>query len=134
MYKRQSQRYHFVSLGLAIPLPTGASKARRRALEREKEAEETEARQRQRQLDADLANAKRRYATALAKYAYYTNEAMPTAERMLKAAKAGYQAGETGYVEYLYAIQAVTDTRIELLTSVKEVDAALIDTLALMGK
>ena len=133
-YVGTSQRYHFVSLGLAIPLPTGASKARRRALEREKEAEETEARQRQRQLDADLANAKRRYATALAKYAYYTNEAMPTAERMLKAAKAGYQAGETGYVEYLYAIQAVTDTRIELLTSVKEVDAALIDTLALMGK
>jgi cobalt-zinc-cadmium resistance protein CzcA len=88
---------------VSIPLTFGATKARMQALEYEKQVAETNAKMQQKQLTAQLENAFSQYQQDIQQYDYYTNQALPNAEKIVKAAQLGYKTGEISYVEYLFA-------------------------------
>jgi cobalt-zinc-cadmium resistance protein CzcA len=64
------------------------------ALEYDKQVAETNARMQKKQLTTQLENAFSQYQQDIQQYDYYTNQALPNAEKIVKAAQLGYKTGE----------------------------------------
>lgn len=119
-------RFNSFSVGVAIPLTFGATKARMKALEYEKQAAETNAKMQEKQLSAQLENAFGQYQQDVQQYDYYVGQAIPNAEKIVKAAQLGYKTGEISYVEYLFALQTATNIQLKYLESIQQVNQSVV--------
>ncbi|WP_223608896.1 CusA/CzcA family heavy metal efflux RND transporter [Chryseobacterium sp. OSA05B] len=127
-------RFNSFSVGVAIPLTFGATKARMQSLEYEKYAAETNAKMQQKQLSTQLENAFGQYQQDIQQYEYYVNQAIPNAEKIVKAAQLGYKTGEISYVEYLFALQTATNIQLKYLESIQQVNQSVVTINSIINK
>lgn len=127
-------RFSSLSLGVAIPLTFGAAKARIQSWEYQKQAAEINARHQEKQLLAQWENAFNQYKQDLQQYEYYTSQAVPNADKIVKAAQLGYTTGEISYVEYLFALQTATNIQLKYLESIQQVNQSVIIINSLINK
>jgi len=127
-------RFNSFSLGVAIPLTFGATKARMKSLEYEKQAAEANARMMKQQLSAQLENALSQYQQDIQQYEYYTQQAVPNADKIVKAAQLGYKTGEISYVEYLFALQTATNIQLKYLESIQQVNQSVVTINSIINK
>ncbi|AZA78987.1 CusA/CzcA family heavy metal efflux RND transporter [Chryseobacterium sp. G0186] len=128
------KRFQSATVGVAIPLTFGATKARMQALEYEKQVAETNARMQKKQLTAQLENAFNQYQQDIQQYDYYNNQALPNAEKIVKAAQLGYKTGEISYVEYLFALQTATNIQLKYLESIQQVNQSVVTINSIINK
>jgi len=133
-YYGTGNRFSSVSVGVAIPLTFGATKARIKSLELQEQVEESNVKFQQQQLEAQLKNSLSQYQQDLQQYEYYLNQAVPNAERIVKAAQLGYKTGEISYVEYLFALQTATDIELKYLQSIQQVNQTVININSLINQ
>lgn len=127
-------RFSSLSLGVAIPLTFGATKARIQSWEYQKQAAEINARHQEKQLLAQWENAFNQYKQDLQQYEYYVSQAVPNADKIVKAAQLGYRTGEISYVEYLFALQTATNIQLKYLESIQQVNQSVIIINSLINK
>jgi cobalt-zinc-cadmium resistance protein CzcA len=127
-------RFNSVTLGIAIPLTFGATKARMKSLEYQKQVAEINAKQQQKQLSVQLENMFNQYEQDVQRYDYYTNQAIPNAEKIVKAAQLGYKTGEISYMEYLFALQTATNIQLKYLESIQQVNESVIIINSIINK
>ncbi len=127
-------RFSSVTLGVAIPLSSRAAKARIQSWEYQKQTAEINAKQRQKQLAAQLENALNQYKQDIQQYDYYISQAVPNAEKMVKASQLGYKTGEISYVEYLFALQTATNIQLKYLESIQQVNESVITINSLINQ
>ncbi|MGO4708344.1 CusA/CzcA family heavy metal efflux RND transporter [Chryseobacterium sp. 2TAF14] len=133
-YYNAGNRFSVANIGIAIPLTFGATKARIQSLEYQKQMAESNAKQQQKQLTAQLENALNQYQQDIQQYQYYVNQALPNAEKIVKAGQLGYKTGEISYVEYLFALQTATNIQLKYLESVQQVNQSVITINSLINK
>ncbi|HIC8643075.1 CusA/CzcA family heavy metal efflux RND transporter [Elizabethkingia meningoseptica] len=125
-YYGSSNRFNSFNVGISIPLTFGATKARIQSLEYQRQAAEVNAKLQQQQLAAQLENAMRQYRQDTEQYNYYTEQAIPNAEKITKAAQLGYRTGDISYVEYLFALQTATNIQLKYLESIQQVNQSVV--------
>lgn len=125
-YYGSSNRFNSFNVGISIPLTFGATKARIQSLEYQRQAAEVNAKLQQQQLTAQLENAIRQYRQDTEQYNYYTEQAIPNAEKITKAAQLGYRTGDISYVEYLFALQTATNIQLKYLESIQQVNQSVV--------
>lgn len=122
----KDKRFSYFNVGIAIPLTFGASNARIRSFRYQAAAAKAAAQNQQQllrtRMDQELAN----YTLVAARYRYLADEALPNAAKLLRAAQLGYQTGELSYIEYLTALQTVTDTELSHLQTINSVNQSVI--------
>lgn len=133
-YADAGTRFSSVNLGVSIPLTFGATKARIQSLDYEKQMVESNAKYQQQQISAQLSNAVSQYEQDIRQYEYYRNQAVPNAEKIVKAAQLGYRTGEISYVEYLFALQTATNIQLKSLESIQKVNESVININALTNQ
>lgn len=126
-YYNGLDRFTSVNLGVAIPLTFGATKAKIKALEYDKQAIQETANFQKQQLKIQLDNSINQYQQDWEQYEYYVNQAIPNAEKIVKAAQLGYKTGEISYVEYLFALQTATDIQLKYLESIQQVNQTVVN-------
>ncbi|WP_313361181.1 TolC family protein, partial [Empedobacter sp.] len=126
-YYNGLDRFTSVNLGVAIPLTFGATKAKIKALEYDKQAIQETANFQKQQLKIQLDNSVNQYQQDWEQYEYYVNQAIPNAEKIVKAAQLGYKTGEISYVEYLFALQTATDIQLKYLESIQQVNQTIVN-------
>ena len=132
-YADRSQRFHFVTVGLSIPLFT-ATHTKVKAYEYQRQAALEQAKQTEKQLNTRWINLWENYQLNLQKYQFYKDEALPEAQRIVKANQLGYSAGEISYVEYLYTLQTAVDTRLAFLESIEALNQKVIELQSLLNQ
>ncbi len=120
------KRFSYVNFGINIPLTSGASRARIRGLDYEAEAAKAEARNQSQLLESRVEQEFADYDLARERYRYLDEEALPNAEKLLQGAELGYRIGELSYIEYLNALQVVTDTELSHLQAIDAVNQSII--------
>ncbi len=123
-----------VNIGVAIPITFGATKAKIKALEYDKQAIQATANYQKQQLKVQLDNSVNQYQQDLDQYNYYVNQAIPNAEKIVKAAQLGYKSGEISYVEYLFALQTATDIQLKYLESIQQVNQTVVNINAIINQ
>ena len=132
-YADRSQRFHFATVGLSIPLFT-ATHNKVKAYEYQRQAALEQAKQTEKQLNTRWINLWESYQLNLQKYQFYKDEALPEAQRIIKANQLGYSAGEISYVEYLYTLQTAVDTRLAFLESIEALNQKVIELQSLLNQ
>ena len=132
-YTDRSKRFHFATIGLSVPIFT-ATRAKVKAYEYQKEAAIEAAQQTEKQLKTQWINLQEEYQLNLQKYQFYKQEALPEAERIIRANQLGYSAGEISYVEYLYTLQTAVDTRLAYLESIEALNQKVIEIQSLLNQ
>ena len=130
-YTDRSKRFHFATIGLSVPIFT-ATRAKVKAYKYQKEAAIEAAQQTEKQLKTQWINLQEEYQLNLQKYQFYKQEALPEAERIIRANQLGYSAGEISYVEYLYTLQTAVDTRLAYLESIEALNQKVIEIQSLL--
>jgi cobalt-zinc-cadmium resistance protein CzcA len=133
-YFDSGNRFHVANVGISIPLTIGATKARIQSLEYEKQMAESNAKLQQKQLTTQLENTFSQYNQDVLQYEYYINQALPNAEKIVKAGQLGYKTGEISYVEYLFALQTATNIQLKYLESIQQVNQSVITINYLINK
>ena len=127
------KRFHFVSIGLSLPIFT-ATRSKAKTYEHQRQAALEEAYQAEKELKTRWVNLQEEYQLYVQKYQFYKNEALPEAERIVKANQLGYSAGEISYVEYLYTLQTAVDTRLSYLESIEALNQKVIEIQSLLNQ
>lgn len=122
----RDMRFSYLNVGINIPLTFGASSARIRGLDYEAKAAQAEARNQAQLLEARVEQEFANYDLARERYRYLHEEALPNAEKLLQGAELGYRIGELSYIEYLNALQMVTDTELSHLQAIDAVNQSVI--------
>ncbi|MBK1894390.1 CusA/CzcA family heavy metal efflux RND transporter [Chryseobacterium paridis] len=134
VFYNSGNRFSSVTLGIAIPLTFGATKARIKSLEYQKQVAETNARYQKNQLATQLENAITQYQQDTQQYSYYIGQAIPNANKIVKAAQLGYKTGEITYVEYLFALQTATNIQLKYLESIQQVNQSVVTINSIINK
>lgn len=125
-YYNAGNRFSSVGLGIAVPLTFGAVKARIQSLDYEKQAAEANAEFQKKQLSVQLETLFSQYRQNMLQYEYYVQQALPNADKIVKAGQLGYKTGEISYVEYLFALQTAANIQLKYLESVQQVNQTVI--------
>ncbi|MDF2932057.1 MAG: CusA/CzcA family heavy metal efflux transporter [Chryseobacterium sp.] len=133
-YFDAGNRFHVANVGISIPLTFGATKARIQSWEYQKHLAESNAKLQQKQLVTQLENAFSQYNQDVLQYEYYVSQALPNAEKIVKAGQLGYKTGEISYVEYLFALQTATNIQLKYLESIQQVNQSVITINYLINK
>jgi cobalt-zinc-cadmium resistance protein CzcA len=133
-YYNAGDRFNVANIGVSIPLTFGATKARIQSLDYQKQIAESNAKLQQKQLTAQLENALSQYQQDVQQYEYYINQALPNAEKIVKAGQLGYRTGEISYVEYLFALQTATNIQLKYLESIQQVNQSVITINSLINQ
>ncbi|RMZ61075.1 CusA/CzcA family heavy metal efflux RND transporter [Chryseobacterium nematophagum] len=133
-YMNAGNRFNSATIGIAIPLTFGATKARIQSLEYQKQVVETNAKFQEQQLSTQLENIFSQYQQDIQQYDYYVNQALPNAEKIVKAAHLGYKTGEISYVEYLFALQTATNIQLKYLESIQQVNQSVVTINSIINK
>lgn len=133
-YYNAGNRFNVANIGVSIPLTFGATKARIQSLDYQKQIAESNAKLQQKQLTTQLENSLSQYQQDVQQYDYYVNQALPNAEKIVKAGQLGYKTGEISYVEYLFALQTATNIQLKYLESIQQVNQSVITINSLINK
>lgn len=133
-YYGVGNRFHVASIGVAIPLTFGATKAKIKSLEFKKMMAESNAKFQKQQLETQLENALNQYQLNVQQYEYYINQALPNADKIVKAGQLGYKTGETSYVEYLFALQTATSIQLKYLETIQQVNQSIVHINSLINQ
>lgn len=133
-YYNAGNRFNVANIGISIPLTFGATKARIQSLDYQKQMAESNAKLQQKQLAAQLDNVLNQYRQDILQYEYYVDQALPNAEKIVKAGQLGYKTGEISYVEYLFALQTATNIQLKYLESIQQVNQSVININSLINK
>lgn len=133
-YFNSGNRFNFVNLGVAIPLTFGATKARIQSLDYQKQVAETNAKLQKQQLSTQLENVFNQYQQDVQQYDYYVSQALPNAEKIVKAGQLGYKTGEITYIEYLFALQTATNIQLKYLESIQQVNQSVVTMNSIINK
>ncbi len=133
-YYNAGNRFNVANIGISIPLTFGATKARIQSLDYQKQMAESNAKLQQKQLTAQLENVLNQYKQDILQYKYYVGQALPNAEKIVKAGQLGYKTGEISYVEYLFALQTATNIQLKYLESIQLVNQSVININSLINK
>lgn len=133
-YYNAGNRFNVANIGVSIPLSFGATKARIQSLDYQKQIAESNAKLQQKQLTTQLENSLSQYKQDVQQYDYYVNQALPNAEKIVKAGQLGYKTGEISYVEYLFALQTATNIQLKYLESIQQVNQSVITINSLINK
>lgn len=133
-YYNAGNRFNVANIGVSIPLTFGATKARIQSWEYQKQMAESNAKLQQEQLTAQLENTLNQYRQDVQQYEYYVNQALPNAEKIIKAGQLGYKTGEISYVEYLFALQTAANVQLKYLESIQQVNQSVITINSLINK
>lgn len=133
-YYNAGNRFNVANIGISIPLTFGATKARIQSLDYQKQMAETNAKLQQKQLTVQLENVLDQYKQDILQYEYYVGQALPNAEKIVKAGQLGYKTGEISYVEYLFALQTATNIQLKYLESIQQVNQSVININSLINK
>jgi cobalt-zinc-cadmium resistance protein CzcA len=120
VYYDGSKRFQGFNIGLNIPIFYTGNKAKVESLSAKQLAAEKELAYNKEKLQLELYASIRQYQQHLAQYEYYTSNALPHSNQLLDIARTGYTAGESGYLEYLNALQFVSDTRLRYLETIHQ--------------
>ncbi|MDH6251957.1 cobalt-zinc-cadmium resistance protein CzcA [Chryseobacterium sp. H1D6B] len=134
VFYNSGNRFSSVTLGIAVPLTFGATKARIKSLEYQKQVAETNAKYRKNQLAVQLENAVTQYQQDMQQYNYYAGQAVPNADKIVKAAQLGYRTGEISYVEYLFALQTAVNIQLKYLESIQQVNQSVVTINSIINK
>lgn len=133
-YFNGGNRFHSGTIGVSIPLTFGATKARMQSWELQKQMAESNAKLQEKQLEMQLENAFSQYLQNVKRYEYYMNQAIPNAEKIIKAGQLGYKTGEISYMEYLFALQTATNIQLKYLESIQQVNESVITINSILNK
>ncbi len=133
-YYNGLNRFTSASIGVAIPITFGATKSRIKSLEYQKQVVESNAKFQEKQLNVQFQNAFNQYGQDVQQYEYYVNQAIPNADKIVKAAQLGYKTGEISYVEYLFALQTATDIQLKYLESIQQVNQSVITINSILNR
>lgn len=133
-YYNAGNRFNVANIGVSIPLSFGATKARIQSLDYQKQIAESNAKLQQKQLTTQLENSLSQYQQDVQQYDYYVNQALPNAEKIVKAGQLGYKTGEISYVEYLFALLTATNIQLKYLESIQQVNQSVITINSLINK
>ncbi|MBK9353419.1 MAG: CusA/CzcA family heavy metal efflux RND transporter [Bacteroidetes bacterium] len=133
-YFSGTNRFHSVNIGLAMPLTFGAAKSKIKALDYQSQSAEAMAEYQKNQMETQLQNMYSQYEQDLKQYQYYTENALPNADDIVKSAQLGYRAGEINYVEYLYALQTATDVQLKYLQAIQQINQTVTNINFLINK
>lgn len=134
VYYDASKRFSFINIGIAIPLTFGATKARMKSLAYEKKAAEANAMQQQRELTVQLNNALRIYQQYVAQYHYYQEQALINVAEVIAVAELGFKTGNIDYSEYLHALELATETQLNYLKSIEQINQSIIQIYSLTNQ
>lgn len=127
-------RFASYSLGLAIPLDLGASRAKLRAGKLEAQARLKANEQLRHDLSSALSSAIAAYKMRSRQYAYYHQDALPLSEEVLRVADKNFRIGEISYLEYLEALETMTEVRLAYLESCYALSLSVIQLHSLINK
>lgn len=127
-------RFSSYSVGLAIPLDLGASRAKSRALKLETAARVKADEQLRLDLISALTSATEDYRMRSRQYTYYLQDALPLSEEVLRVADKNFRTGEISYLEYLEALETMTEVRLSYLESCYELSLSVIKLHSLINK
>lgn len=133
-YYNAGNRFNVANIGVSIPLTFGATRARIQSLDYQKQIAQSNAKFQQKQLTAQLENALNQYQQDVQQYEYYVSQALPNAEKIVKAGQLGYKTGEISYIEYLFALQTATNIQLKYLESIQQVNQSVITINSLINK
>lgn len=133
-YFGKKDRFHVFNLGISIPLPTGSQRAKQKSLSLQKQAMENRVMMEEQNLELVFKNAINQYKTELEVYQYFVEQALPNAKQIVEAAKVGYKTGEISYLEYMHALEAITDTELKYLESIQDLNKTVIEIYALINQ
>lgn len=128
-----NKRFSYLSVGVAVPLSFGAGKARVNAGKLKAAALSSEAEQQAKELSAAIQGQILLYQQNFARYQYFKSTAIAGADSLVRASEAGYKAGESSYMEYLYSLKTATDTRLNYLSSIQALNTLSIDIYSLLN-
>ena len=133
-YKRQSDGFSGVFLGLAAPLPVfdrnrGAIEAQEARLY----AAETRLLLAERQIENDVRRAYEMYTSLVERSGLIAGELLGEADALLQAARVGYAEGEMSLIELLDAAEAYRDARISTIDLQANLQVAYYDLLRASG-
>lgn len=133
-FKRQSDGFSGLFLGLAAPLPVfdrnqGAIDAQQARLH----AAETRLIQVERQVEHEVRRTYDVYASLVERQELITSELLGEAEALLQAARVGYSEGEMSLVELLDAAEAYRDARTSTIALQTDLQVAYYDLLRASG-
>lgn len=133
-YKRQSDGFSGVFLGLAAPLPVfdrnqGAIEAQEARLH----AAETRLLLAERQIENDVRRAYEMYTSLVERSGLIAGELLGEADALLHAARVGYAEGEMSLIELLDAAEAYRDARISTIDLQANLQVAYYDLLRASG-
>lgn len=129
----RGQRFGFVDVGISIPIFT-TTRSRVRSLEIQKESAEMNAQWQENVLKTEMKNAMTQYEQNVSQFNYFIEQAIPNAEEIINASRLGYSTGDLSYVEYLYAVQTATDTYLNYLKSIQQINESVIVIYSLTNK
>ena len=103
-------------------------------LEIQKESAEMNAQWQENVLKTEMKNAMTQYEQNVSQFNYFIEQAIPNAEEIINASRLGYSTGDLSYVEYLYAVQTATDTYLNYLKSIQQINESVIVIYSLTNK
>ena len=127
-------RFSYVNIGVAIPISFKATKARIKALSFDQQIAENNAKLQEQQLTNNFNATIQQYKQDIDQYHYYVEQAIPNAEKIVKAAQLGYKTGEISYVEYLMALQTATSIQLKYLESIQLVNQSVVNINAILNQ
>ncbi len=134
VYFDRSKRFTGINAGIAIPLTFFSNSARVKALSFEQQSLQKETENNKLILLSQLQNAFQQYYQSLSQYNYYKLTALQNASTILNTAKLNFSSGLIGYIEYLQALQTVTEVQLGYLQSINQVNQSVININYLTNK
>lgn len=127
-------RFHGVNLGINVPLTFFNSSSKIQSLDFKQQSLLREADNVRIQLQNQLRNAYVQYEQILSQYKYYSSTALLNSEVIINTAKVSFQSGEIDYIEFLQALETVTDVHLAYLNCINQLNQSVINITSLINK
>lgn len=119
-------RFQGIQLGLAVPLWYRPTALRSAALGRNEQAAQARLSQRMIAVKTELANALADARKFQATFSYYAKEGLAQARSLVSQARAAYQAGESGYPEFVLALTTAAEIETSYLQAINNYNQAVL--------
>lgn len=130
----RGQRFSFVDIGIAIPITYRATQSKINALNIQKQMAVEAAEWQKRKLENELENVLNQYHLNLAEYNFLKNTALPNSEEIVRQTQVAYQSGRSSYLEYLTALESMTNQQLHLLETIEEINQTVVFISSLLNQ
>ncbi len=134
VYFDAADRFTGISAGINIPLTFFNSASKVKSFELQSQSLQLQADYGKVQLQSQLQQTMQQYSINQSVVSYYQQQANPNADLINTTAIQGYLSGNIGYVEYLQALQTVSDIRLGYLEALLRLNQSVITINYLTGK